>query len=57
MRFFKIIFINHMILNVKKLVKIEKVLIKKKIKGLTKTGGRNNTGKITIRHKGGGHKR
>ncbi len=46
-----------MILNVKKLVKIEKVLIKKKIKGLTKTGGRNNTGKITIRHKGGGHKR
>ncbi|MDG1437001.1 MAG: 50S ribosomal protein L2 [Rickettsiaceae bacterium] len=26
-------------------------------KGLTKTGGRNNTGRITSRHIGGGHKR
>lgn len=25
--------------------------------GLTNTGGRNNTGRITCRHKGGGHKR
>jgi large subunit ribosomal protein L2 len=24
---------------------------------LTKTGGRNHTGKITCRHRGGGHKR
>jgi len=27
------------------------------ITGLQKTGGRNNTGRITTRHKGGGHKR
>lgn len=26
-------------------------------KGITKSGGRNNQGKITIRHRGGGHKR
>lgn len=26
-------------------------------KGLTKSGGRNNLGKITVRHRGGGHKR
>ena len=26
-------------------------------KGLTKTGGRNNTGRITAFHRGGGHKR
>ncbi|MCM8772397.1 MAG: 50S ribosomal protein L2 [candidate division WOR-3 bacterium] len=25
--------------------------------GLKKTGGRNNTGRITVRHRGGGHKR
>lgn len=31
--------------------------IKKKIKKLSKAAGRNNTGRITIRHKGGGHKR
>jgi len=30
---------------------------KKLEKGLKKTGGRNNTGKITVRHRGGGHKR
>ncbi len=30
---------------------------KKLTKGLTKTGGRNNTGHITTRHIGGGHKR
>ena len=32
-------------------------IIKKKIKKLPKFSGRNNSGKITIRHKGGGHKR
>ena len=26
-------------------------------KGLTKTGGRNNLGRMTMRHRGGGHKR
>ena len=35
----------------------KKPLIKKKIKGLTKTGGRNNSGKITSRHQGDGHKK
>jgi large subunit ribosomal protein L2 len=35
----------------------KKPLLKKLIKGLKKTGGRNNTGKITSFHKGGGHKR
>ncbi len=30
---------------------------KKLAKGLTKTGGRNNRGRITTRHRGGGHKR
>ena len=43
--------------NERRLVGTEKISIKKKIKGLIKTGGRNNTGKITVRHKGGGHKR
>ena len=46
-----------MTINIEKLTKLQKNLIKKKIKGLTKTGGRNNTGKITVRHKGKGHKR
>jgi large subunit ribosomal protein L2 len=32
-------------------------LIKKKIKHLVISSGRNNSGKITVRHKGGGHKR
>lgn len=41
-------------LNTKKLKR--KPLIKKKIKGLINANGRNNSGKITIRHKGGGHK-
>lgn len=35
----------------------KKPLIKKDIKGLIKTAGRNNSGHITARHKGGGHKR
>lgn len=47
---------KHLIqLNTVKLKK--KPLIKQKIKGLIKLAGRNNSGKITIRHKGGGHKR
>lgn len=33
-----------------------KPLLKNKIIGLKTNSGRNNTGKITIRHKGGGHK-
>lgn len=33
--------------------KPERALLRK----LTKTGGRNNQGKITVRHRGGGHKR
>lgn len=32
-------------------------LIKKKTKGLINSAGRNNSGKITVRHKGGGHKK
>ena len=35
----------------------KKPLLKKYIKGLTNSSGRNNSGKITVRHKGGGHKR
>lgn len=35
----------------------KKPLLKKHLKGLTNSSGRNNSGKITIRHKGGGHKR
>ena len=35
----------------------KKPLIKKKIKKLLISSGRNNSGKITVRHKGGGHKR
>ena len=47
---------RHLIqLNTKHLVK--KPLIKKKIKGLINSGGKNNSGRITVRHKGGGHKR
>lgn len=35
----------------------KKPVIKKKFKKLVKSSGRNNTGQITIRHKGGGHKK
>jgi large subunit ribosomal protein L2 len=35
----------------------KKPLIKKKIKKLLNSSGRNNSGKITVRHKGGGHKK
>ncbi len=31
--------------------------LKRLSRGLTKTGGRNNNGRITTRHRGGGHKR
>lgn len=34
-----------------------KPLIKKKLKGLINSSGRNNSGKITVHHKGGGHKK
>lgn len=47
---------RHLIqLNTKHLMK--KPLIKKKLKGLINLGGRNNSGRITVRHKGGGHKK
>ena len=35
----------------------KKPMLKKAINNITNSSGRNNTGKITIRHKGGGHKR
>lgn len=35
----------------------KKPLLKKNIKGGINSDGRNNSGKITIRHKGGGHKK
>lgn len=41
-------------LSTKKLKK--KPLLKNKIKGLVNLAGRNNSGKITVWHKGGGHK-
>jgi len=31
--------------------------LKDKTKGISKSGGRNNQGRITVRHRGGGHKR
>ena len=31
--------------------------VKKLTKGLSKKGGRNNHGRVTVRHRGGGHKR
>jgi large subunit ribosomal protein L2 len=36
---------------------IRKPLIKKNLKGKKNKAGRNNSGQITIKHKGGGHKR
>ena len=38
-------------------VKNNNCFLKSKSTGIHKLGGRNHTGKITIRHKGGGHKR
>lgn len=47
---------RHLItLNTKNLQK--KPLLKKKIKGIKNSSGRNHSGKITIRHLGGGHKK
>lgn len=47
---------RHLIqLNTKHLEKTP--IIKKKIKKLSNSSGRNNSGKITVRHKGGGHKK
>ena len=34
-----------------------KVSLKKLTRGMTKSGGRNNTGRVTMWHRGGGHKR
>lgn len=36
---------------------INKTLLKIKTKGIKRSSGRNNSGKITVFHKGGGHKR
>lgn len=36
---------------------LKKPLVKYKLKGLKNSNGRNNSGKITVRHKGGGHKK
>lgn len=36
---------------------LKKPLLKKNIKGSIKTGGRNNSGKITVRHRGCGNKK
>lgn len=35
----------------------KKSMLKVKIKGIVNLAGRNNSGKITVRHKGGGHKK
>jgi large subunit ribosomal protein L2 len=35
----------------------KKPILKNKLKGLTNSNGRNNSGKITVRHKGKGHKK
>jgi large subunit ribosomal protein L2 len=35
----------------------KKPMIKKLIKGIQNSSGRNNSGKITVKHKGGGHKK
>ena len=45
---------NLVVLNTKELNK--KSSLKSEIKGLKRRSGRNNTGKITVRHKGGGNK-
>lgn len=42
-------------LNKKNLIK--KPLLKTKLKGIKNSSGRNNSGKITVFHKGGGHKK
>ena len=46
---------RHTILKVDGTAKI--IPLKSNAKGLHKSGGRNHRGKITVRHKGGGHKR
>jgi large subunit ribosomal protein L2 len=47
---------RHLIqLNTKHLTK--KPILKNKLKGLKNSSGRNNSGKITVFHKGGGHKK
>lgn len=48
---------RHLVLVNKTLVVQKTKPIKKLTKGLSKQSGRNNYGRITVRHKGGGHKR
>lgn len=43
--------------NKKPIVLKKKPMLKMKIKGINNTAGRNNSGKITVYHKGGGHKK
>ena len=31
--------------------------LSRRTKGLSKSGGRNNRGRVTVRHRGGGHKK
>lgn len=50
--------VRHKTLEIKNTTKLKtKSLLKCKIKGRTNLAGRNNTGKITVYHKGGGHKK
>jgi len=44
------------LLKIKRKVSINKPLLKNRMKGLKNSAGRNNSGKITVYHKGGGHK-
>lgn len=46
---------HSLLLSTSKLKK--KPLLKKKLKGIINSSGRNNLGKITVRNKGGGHKK
>lgn len=48
---------RHLVLIDKSFLAKNAQLLKKYTKGLTKKGGRNNRGRITVRHQGGGHKR
>ena len=43
--------------NIKFLNLFKKPLLKKNIMGFKQSAGRNSSGKITIRHRGGGHKK
>lgn len=45
------------IMFINKFIKNKRFKIKKLMKGFKRANGRNNQGKITVRHRGGGHKR